>query len=89
MAEVGAGQVRHLGAGWFYEDLVERTEMGEKLTIKQCQERLGCARSTTYKLLAHEPGVYRYYIAGSKKPIIRVDAAVIDRILQRSANRAS
>jgi hypothetical protein len=63
--------------------------MGEKLTIKQCQVRLGCARSTTYKLLANEPGVHRFYLPGSKKPIIRVDSSVIDRILQRSVNRAS
>ena len=62
--------------------------MAEKLTIKQCQERLGATRSTTYRLLAHEPGVYRYFVPGSKKPSIRVDAAVIDRILQRSATRA-
>lgn len=61
--------------------------MPEKLTVKQCQERLGVTRSSTYRLLAHEPGVHRIFRAGSKKPMIRVDATVIDRILQRSANR--
>lgn len=64
--------------------------MAEKLTIKQCQERLGLPRSTTYRLLAHEPGVYRIFLPGSKKkPVLRVEASVIDRILLRSVNRAS
>lgn len=58
----------------------------EKLTVKQCQERLGVSRATMYKMLAHEPGVLRMFIPGSKKPIIRVDASVIERILRRSAN---
>lgn len=64
------------------------SEKSEKLTMKQVQERLGLPRSTTYKLLEGEPGVYRYYLPGSKKPVIRVDSSVIDRILQRSIIRS-
>jgi predicted DNA-binding transcriptional regulator AlpA len=62
--------------------------MAEKLTIKECQKRLGTSRSTTYRLLNHEPGVFRFFAPGSKKPVVRVDASVIDRILERSVNRA-
>ena len=63
-------------------------ELVRMLTMKECQERLGFKRASTYKLLAHEPGVHRIVMPGSKKPIIRVESTVIDRILQRSANRA-
>jgi hypothetical protein len=58
--------------------------MPEMLTMKQCGQRLGVPKSTVYKLLDREEGVHRYMVPGSKRPIIRVEASVIDRILRRS-----
>jgi hypothetical protein len=63
--------------------------MSEQLTVKQFQMELGFNRSSAYRILAHEPGVHRYFVPGSKKPIIRVDRAVVDRIKLRSTTRAS
>jgi hypothetical protein len=61
----------------------------EKLDMKECQKRLGVSRSSVYRILVNEPGVYRILSPGCKKPIIRVDASVIERILRRSANPTS
>jgi hypothetical protein len=62
--------------------------MSEILDMKKAQERLGVSRASAYRILAKEPGVQRFYVPGSKKPIIRVDSSIIDRILKRTAIRA-
>jgi transposase len=61
--------------------------MGEKLKASECQRRLGVSRSSIYRILAKErgPGIHRIYVPGSKKPMIRVDPSVIERILRRSS----
>lgn len=59
----------------------------ELLSMKECQKRLGVSRSSTYKILAHEPGVHRILSPGSKKPILRVKPETVDRILNRSVIR--
>lgn len=64
------------------------SEKVEMLTVKECQARLGFKRASMYKVLNHEPGVHRYFTPGSKKPIIRVESTVVDRLLKRSANLA-
>ena len=66
-------------------DTLDSKEPEEMLDIKGIMKRLGMKRSTAYKLLAHEPGVLRIYIPGSKKPMIRVSSAVVERIRRRSA----
>ena len=54
------------------------------LTVKQVAQELGLGRKTAYNILVGEPGVYRMYTPGSKRPIIRVEREVVDRILRRS-----
>jgi len=47
---------------------------------------LSVSLATAYNLLREEPGVHRIYTPGAtKKPIIRVERRVVDRILQRSS----
>lgn len=68
---------------------MEKDNAVELLTVGECAKRLGLAKSTTYKMLVpHEPGVHRMYIPGSRKPIIRVESSVVDRILRRSSKLA-
>lgn len=61
---------------------MSKTEM---LTIKESAVRLGLGLTSAYKLLKNEPGVHRIFMPGSKKPVIRVEPAVIERILRRTA----
>jgi predicted DNA-binding transcriptional regulator AlpA len=61
----------------------------EMLSVTQVIKRLGLKRSFAYKLIANEPGVIRFTIPGSKKPVIRVPVSVLDRIIRRSAIPAS
>jgi len=65
----------------------EKVQKVQMLTVKECQERTGFKRASMYKVLKHEPGVHRFFTPGSKKPIIRVESTVIDRLLNRSATR--
>jgi hypothetical protein len=57
------------------------------LGLGEAAADLGVSRSTARRLLRNEPGVYLLRTPGSSRPIIRVERAVIQRLLRRSANR--
>lgn len=59
----------------------------EMLSVKEAAARLGVKRTSAWRILRKEPGVHLIYTPGSKKPIIRAEAAVVDRILRRTANQ--
>lgn len=62
-------------------------EVVEMISVSEATRRLGISKTSAYKILNKEPGVHRIHTPGSKKPIIRVEAQVVDRILRRSANQ--
>lgn len=59
----------------------------EMLRVREAAVRLGVGRTSAWRILRKEPGVHLIYTPGSKKPIITVEAAVVDRILRRTANQ--
>ncbi len=64
----------------------KEAEVVKLISVKEAAKRLGVGKTSAYKLLANEPGVHRIYTPGSKKPMIKIEAQVTDRILRRTAN---
>jgi hypothetical protein len=55
------------------------------LTPKDAAQLLNVSLSTVYALVRDEPGVHRIFTRkGNKKPTIRIEPQVIERILRRS-----
>jgi hypothetical protein len=63
----------------------QKTQTAEApLSVSEFAKRLGLKRASAYRILAHEPGVLRILAPGSRKPIVRVPVAVVDRIVRRA-----
>lgn len=72
-----------------YPNSIPEQNVPRMLTVKQAAALLGLGLTTTYRIIEKEPGVHYIRPPGSKKPIIRVESAVVERILKRSAVRIS
>jgi hypothetical protein len=59
----------------------------ELLTLTEAARALKVSLSTARRMLRNEPGVNVMRTPGSRRPIIRIERGVIDRLLLRSANR--
>jgi len=65
----------HLGMEQRLEDL---------LTLAEAAQILHVSRSTAHRLLRQEPGIHLLRTPGSKRPIIRVQRSVVERLLHRA-----
>jgi hypothetical protein len=62
-------------------------EHRELLDLGEAARALKVSRATARRLLRNEPGVNLICTPGSRRPMIRIERSVIDRILRRTANR--
>lgn len=61
------------------------TPATELLKVRDAASRLHLSESSVRRILAAEKtGVHRIFTPGRNKPMVRVEAQVIDRILRRS-----
>lgn len=81
-------------SAWMRERVQQReqakntaSEGARFLTVSQAAKELGLSRSGAYRILTVEPGVYRIFLPGSKRPVMRVEPEIVDRILKRSIVR--
>jgi len=64
----------------------QRESERDLLTMAEAAAALKVSRPTAYRLLRNEPGVNLLRTPGSKRPIIRVERSVVERLLRRTAN---
>lgn len=60
----------------------------EMITVKEYARRLGVGLTTAHKLLKKDPTGVHVYSTG-KKPLVRVEAAMVDRFLTRTAKKSA
>lgn len=73
----------HVTAFYARDRLLGMTEM---ITVKEYARRLGVGLTTAHKLLRQDPTGVHHYTTG-KKPMVRVEAAMVDRFLNRTAKK--
>jgi hypothetical protein len=56
------------------------------LSVEEVATILHLHKQTARQLVLNEPGVHKFRTPGSRRAIIRVPRAVVDRLLLRSAN---
>jgi hypothetical protein len=73
-------------AGLAQRSAVEESQR-HLLTLVEVARELNVSRWTARALLRNEPGVNLIRTPGRKRPMIRVERSVVERILRRTANR--